>query len=53
MDIEINPPDPDGPEEGIIGKQDVIQHVKIVEKADNVLRDPDGTSEQQMNDGLD
>lgn len=52
MDIEIKPANPRRPEEGILRNLDVEPHHDIVEKGDNLLRDPQGTSEVSMNDKL-
>jgi hypothetical protein len=52
MEIEIKPPNPKRPEEGVLRKLDVEPHNDIVEKGDNLLRDPQETSEEPMNDKL-
>jgi len=49
MDFEINPPNPNKPEEGTIRRQEVIPHEGIVEKRDDLPRD-ENASEATMDD---
>lgn len=49
MDFEINRPNPDEPDEGIIRRQEVIPQENIVEKRDDLLRD-EHASEATMDD---
>jgi len=49
-DFEINQPNPNKPDEGILRLQEVSAKTGIVEKHDDLLRNPPETSVSSMDD---
>jgi hypothetical protein len=49
-DFEINQPNPNKPDEGILRSQEVKAKMGIVEKRDDLLKNPPETSDSSMDD---